>query len=160
MRDKDIEEMLAALEDGNISEDEEEISDENTIDYYVTQQDLLRALENEIEEEELVSDDPPLVTDEYHDVPTTEPVPGPSSSPPVLGIIGVAAWRTRSRDLIWKKRSMICNEDLISFLGNTELPTDVAQLETPFQFFSLYMNEHILTKIVYETNLYIIQKVT
>lgn len=53
---------------------------------------------------------------------------------------------------------MVWNEDRIAFLGSSELPSDVAGLETPFQFFSKFINDAVITKIVEQTNLYIIQE--
>lgn len=73
-------------------------------------------------------------------------------------LVVVATWRQRSRELIWKKSNLEFSTDRIRFLGNTDLSPELANLDTPFQFFSQFFNENILLKIVAETNLYITQK--
>lgn len=126
LRDENIEDMLMALENGNISE---------------------------------VDEDPPLVPEEealFRETSSVEPASGALPTPSIPGILGVAAWRSRSRDLIWKKRNLVWNEDRIAFLGSSELPSDVASLETPFHFFSKFINGAVITKIVEQTNLHII----
>lgn len=70
-------------------------------------------------------------------------------------MVGVATWRSRSRELLWKKRNLTYNEDQIAFfLGSSELSSYINDLETPFKCFSKFMTEDILNKIVEETNLY------
>lgn len=161
LRDENIEDMLMDLETGNISEDEEDIGDENDIDYYPSIQDILNDLDNESPENEEVDEDPPLVSEEEplsRETSSVEPASGSLPTPSVPGILGVAAWRSRSRDLIWKKRNLVWNEDRIAFLGSSELPSDIAGLETPFHFFSKFINDAVIKKIVEQTNLYIIQE--
>lgn len=63
LREKDIEAMLVALENGDISEYEEDIGDENDIDYYPNVHELLRELDSEHDEENL-TEDPPLLEEE------------------------------------------------------------------------------------------------
>lgn len=65
LQDRDIETILSALENGDISEDEECIGDENEIDNYPNVQDQLRELEDEVEEE-LNEIDPELAVEEDH----------------------------------------------------------------------------------------------
>lgn len=117
LRNEEIEGLLMALENVDISEDEEDICDENDIDYYPNIQDIVE-LDNE-------SPESPA------EASPVEPTPGPSSAPSVPGILGIVAWRSRSRELLWKKRNLVWNEDLIAFLGSPEL----ADLETPYHFF-------------------------
>lgn len=144
LRNRDIEELLAALDDGNISEDGEDIGDENDIDYYPNIEDLLQELDDENVVGERI-EDPPLVMEEeqVQNMSPVASVSGPSSvslvpsgsRQQIADIVGMAAWRSRSRDLIWRKRSFVYNEDRVAFLGNSELTPEIAKLVTPFQFF-------------------------
>ncbi|CAG5026249.1 unnamed protein product [Parnassius apollo] len=63
MRDGDIEGLLRRLEKGNISDDEEDIGNENDIDYYLNVQDILNELDIDNDNEE-VDEDTPLVSEE------------------------------------------------------------------------------------------------
>lgn len=155
LTEQDIENILSGLENGDISEDEESIGDENDLDYYSNVQDLIQDLEEA--EEDQYNANPDLPTEEDH-LPDEFSVPGPSLSHPLSSIIGAAAWRQRSRQLIWKKGNLEFSEDRIRFTGNTDLSPEIAQLERPFQYFTLFFNDDILVKIVNETNLYITQK--
>lgn len=88
LRDENIEDMLMALENGNISEDEEDIGDENDIDYYPSIQDILNDLDNESPENEEVDEDPPLVSEEEplsRETSSVEPASG--LTPSVPGIL-------------------------------------------------------------------------
>lgn len=89
LAEQDIENILSVLENGDISEDEESIGDENDIDYYSNVQDLIQDLEDAEEDQYIANPDLPIEEDQYH---------------PLSGIIGAAALRQRSRQLIWKKR--------------------------------------------------------
>ncbi|CAB3259687.1 unnamed protein product [Arctia plantaginis] len=156
LEERDIENILSALENGDISEDEECIGDENELDYYPNVQDLIQDLED-AEELDQNDADPDLAIEEDH--PSDDfVVPGPSSSRALSGNTGRAAWRQKRRELVWKKCNLEFSEDRIRFIGNTGLSPKLAKLETPFQFFTQFLNEEILIKIVDETNLYITQK--
>lgn len=50
-----------------------------------------------------------------------------------------------------EKQNLPWNDDRIAFLGNSELPTELCDLEEPFRFFSKFINEDIVSKIVDET---------
>lgn len=98
--DRDIEQLLAALEDGNISEDglEDDSEDEET--FFENAREMIRELEDEEAEdhEDPTYSDPPLVQD----------LPGPSSevifSLPMQE--GQASYvEFDKRKLIWKKDS-------------------------------------------------------
>lgn len=152
LKPEEIEACLSTLEAGEISKDEVDIGDKNELDYYPGAQKFLDDLADgdqrnleEVEEENL---DPPVVEEE----------PGPSvTSSSSAPLSGTALWRSRNRDLIWKKKNLEWDEDRISFMGNTSLPREVSILETALDFFSLFINEEIIAKIVTETNLYITQ---
>lgn len=160
MREKDIEAMLVTIKNGDISEDEDDIGDENDIDYYSNVHELLHELDSEHDEENLTEEDPPLLIEEErvsNRVQSPEPAAGLSPGQSLSVSIGIAEWRSRSRELIWKKKNLEWNDERVMFLGSTKLSEGIVQLDTSFQFFSQFMNENILAKIVDKTNLFIIQ---
>ncbi|CAB3260352.1 unnamed protein product [Arctia plantaginis] len=65
LEERDIENILSALENGDISEDEECIGDENELDYYPNVQDLIQDLED-AEELDQNDADPDLAIEEDH----------------------------------------------------------------------------------------------
>ncbi|CAK1581011.1 unnamed protein product [Parnassius mnemosyne] len=158
LKDDDIEDLLARIENGDISEDEEDMGDMNEIDYHPDLQDLISELEDNNDDDEEVNENPPSNMEEGWLDHFNSPAPGPSNCQPHSSLLGVAAWRQRNRELIWKKRNLQYSEERIRFTGNTDLSSPLAALETPFQFFSEFMNEDILTVIVEQTNLYTTQK--
>ncbi|CAB3248380.1 unnamed protein product [Arctia plantaginis] len=98
--DKDIEQLLAALEDGNISEDglEDESEDEET--FFANAREIVQELEDEDAEdhEDPTYTDPPLVQD----------LPGPSSQ--IFISLPMQEGHQQyvefdKRKLIWKKDS-------------------------------------------------------
>lgn len=93
---------------------------------------MIRELEKEYLEISEI-DDPPLVAEEDGAISSVNE-PTLSARHPVVSALGIAAWRARSRDLIWKKRHLEWDDDRI-FLGSLELPSEVANLHSPFQFF-------------------------
>ncbi|GBP50346.1 hypothetical protein EVAR_102315_1 [Eumeta japonica] len=101
LREKDIEEMLAALGTGDISEDNADVDDKNYIDYSDVYH-LMNDLENENDEE------PVLVNGGEHlpsDSPPVESTPSPSSAQLVATLgsnFDLKAWMSRSRGLIKK----------------------------------------------------------
>uniref|UniRef100_A0A1B0A8N8 PiggyBac transposable element-derived protein domain-containing protein n=1 Tax=Glossina pallidipes TaxID=7398 RepID=A0A1B0A8N8_GLOPL len=127
LKDKDVEDLLAGLENGDISEDEEGVDDLNEFDYYPDVQDLMKQFEdNNDDEEEQDNENLPLP------------------------LLGVTAWSQRSGELIWKKRNPQYSEESINFTGNTDLPLRLAALETPFQFFAEFIM--INTWVLYKKN--------
>lgn len=78
LAEKEIEAALAALNDGELSEDGEDFDDDN-IDYYSNVGDLLHELEDKPLDN---NEDPPIVYEEEHlsgGASTAEPVAGTSS---------------------------------------------------------------------------------
>lgn len=53
---------------------------------------------------------------------------------------------------------MILNHQQLSFLGDSTLPPEILELDTPFWFFSFLFSNEIFEMIKNETNLYAIQK--
>lgn len=108
LADKDVEQLLAALEDGNISEDglEDESEDEET--FFANAREIIQELEDEDAEdhEDPTYSDPSLVQD----------LPGPSSQiiislPMQEGIQQYVEFDKRK--LIWKKDSLLFDESKI-----------------------------------------------
>lgn len=150
--DKDIEQLLAALEDGNISEDglEDDSEDEET--FFENAREMIRELEDEEAEdhEDPTYSDPPLVQD----------LPGPSSevifSLPMQE--GHASYvEFDKRKLIWKKDSLMYDESKLIHQPSTTVSA-ITELDTPYKCFLHYFTPEFLQKIVDETNLYTVQK--
>lgn len=158
LKDYDIEDLLSRLENGDVSEDDEDImGDLNEIDYHPDLQEILDELENQDDVEDDDENDASNINEGSIDR-CNSPVPGPSNHPPHPGLLGVAAWKQRSRELLWKKRHLEFSEDRIAFSGKTDLSPHLTALKTPYQFFSEFINEDILSVIVDQTNLYIVQQ--
>lgn len=144
LSDRDIEDLLAQLEGGEVSEDDVE-SDGDELEYYPTRERLLAELEDDEMGEESETDiDPPLVNASNDDVVD-------SQQSPVRKFL-------ETQRLRWKRQSMPFSEEKISFTGSTTFPTNIMSPETPYQFFSYYFSADLLTKIITETNLYSVQK--
>ena len=149
MNDDRIERILLQLENGEISEDETEL-DEDNLDYYGNISDLRADLEDEegenAEEEEghdeidMAVLDPPLIT---------EDLPENSACSINYG---------NARNLIWKKKNMAMDAQALRFLGATDYPQSILDLSSPYQFFSYFFDKSLLENIVDESNKYAIQK--
>lgn len=83
--------------------------------------------------------DPPLISDETQ---------GNTSS----------SGRNQSRPLIWRKRNLITSDEDLVFKGNTQMPSDVLECQSPLDFFRFVFRHSLVTKIVEESNLYSTQK--
>lgn len=59
--------------------------------------------------------------------------------------------------VLWKCKEFQAPKD-IQFLGNTDLPPEIAELQTPTQFFSYFITDEFLESIVSETIKYSVQK--
>ncbi|XP_023943092.1 piggyBac transposable element-derived protein 4-like [Bicyclus anynana] len=62
------------------------------------------------------------------------------------------------RELQWKLKNLILNDQQVKFSGNSTLPSDLLELDTPIQFFLHLFPKEIMHLIAEQTNLYIIQK--
>lgn len=159
--DDQISSYLATL-DGNDSEDgaEEDECEENDeeVQAYRDRSELL-VLEGESEE---VEDDPPL-EDEFNGgvVDPSEEDPPIIEDPEIYQEPAVHNRQTRRRQdmrrLLWKKQGMRTSEDDIAFLGDVDYG-ELGSIDTMYGFFSFFLSDEILEKIVQETNLYAIQK--
>lgn len=150
--DRDIEQLLAALEDGNISEDglEDEGEDEET--FFANAREIIRELEDEDVEdhEDPTYSDPPLVQDQ----------PGPSSE--IIISLPMQEGHEHyvefdKRKLIWKKDNLLYDESKITHQPSTT-DSAITELDTPYKCFLHYFTPEFFQKIVDETNLYAVQK--
>lgn len=151
--ERQIEDMLMRLENGEISEDDLE-SDGEDIPYYPSREALAAELEDD--EEVLTGEnnleefpDPPLVQDE-------QPIQDAQSSEQV------EAQATESlinlRHLLWKKQSFPFDENNVKFVGSEELPSSIMELQSPYQFFNYFFTNQFMENIVTESTRYAVQK--
>ena len=152
LKEKDIEHYLALLEDGWLSEDGQDVDDsdeEQLQEPLFTREeleDVLQGSDNE-EDEEDIGNDPPLVQEPMEVQEDPDPIPS-GSMPNLLD----------KRKLIWKKTFFNFDEDKVVFLGNSQYPSHIAELETPYQCFMYFFDKDFIQKIVDQTNLYSTQK--
>lgn len=68
-----------------------------------------------------------------------EPIAGPSSPDPAQQIrqSGSTNQKRQKRQLKWKKKNLVINDHQIRCIGNTTLPPNLLELDTPIQFFFL-----------------------
>lgn len=153
--DREIENLLRRLENGEVSDDGME-SDGDDLPYYASRDELVREIENQhgedVFDEVITADDdedPPLIQDdaESNEEP---PLPGASSQLPAFSM-------NSTRNLVWKKQSLVYDEDKIKFGGSEELSPAVMELQTPYQFFCYFFTNDLMEKIVAETVRYSVQ---
>ncbi|CAH2101204.1 unnamed protein product [Euphydryas editha] len=160
IKEREIEEMLRMLENGELSEDNMEYDGED-LDFYPNPRDLQSVLEeNSYSDEEggvndVIFDDP--IGDGCQNLVDTEAFPDPplidesaESSAPSSTNIG--------RNLIWKRQALAFREEQINFKGNEALSEDIIAMQSPFQFFNYFFSNDLIAKIVEETNKYAVQK--
>lgn len=160
LNQKQIEQYLAQINDGERSEDDLEESDaEENENFNENREDILRDLENPIEEENdeddddpILAEDPPLTNENLANYQVPQ-VPFPSTSQ--------ASRRATMKGLVWKVKKFVLNSDQTTFLGNTTYPPelrDQSTTGTPYSIFSYFITSEIIQKIVEESNLYSVQK--
>lgn len=166
LKDKQIEDLLSALEDGNISDDglEDENDDDEDENFYSNAREVLNELiddnegdedDPEITENRTEDADPPLVLDQNDvpDPPLVNDARQPSSSSVQVNSIYT---NFDKRRLLWKRDNLLYNVNKTSF---DLIPTDpgIADLDTPYRCFLHYFTPDFLQKIVEESNLYAVQ---
>ena len=62
------------------------------------------------------------------------------------------------RSILWKKKSLEVPDETSRFRGNSDLPTFMEELETPYDFCKIFLTEDFLNQIVEETIRYSVQK--
>ncbi|CAG5050857.1 unnamed protein product [Parnassius apollo] len=150
LNQKQIEQYLAQINDGERSEDDLEESDgeENEI-FYRNREDILRDHENPIEEEKddddpILAEDPPLINE----------------NPAMIKYLRFH-FHKQVKGLVWKVKKFVLNSDQTTFLGNTTYPPelrDQTPTGNPYSIFSYFITSGIIQKIVEESNLYSVQK--
>ncbi|XP_039287948.1 piggyBac transposable element-derived protein 3-like [Nilaparvata lugens] len=85
-----------------------------------------------------------------------DPQPGPSHQGDTLHQQPRPTRNTQRRTTNWEGKEFVPPD--IQFTGETLLPEEIMQLETPYQFFSYFFNEELLVKICEQTLLYSVQK--
>ncbi|KAF9422075.1 hypothetical protein HW555_002096, partial [Spodoptera exigua] len=154
MNDRDIEQYLASLEGGWLSEDDIEESDqeEEQVPEHYNREQVLNMLESDEEDTENPNDpegDPPLVENEVIDIQNND-IRIPSGHT-FTGLLD-------KRKLIWKKRSMEFDESKIKFQGSSDLGPELSELDTPYACFNYFFTEDFMKTIVEQTNLYATQQ--
>ncbi|GLV61258.1 hypothetical protein CBL_21085, partial [Carabus blaptoides fortunei] len=64
------------------------------------------------------------------------------------------------KDILWKSKSLILNDQQLRFRGNVEVSEEIFALERPLQFFNYFFLSELVTKIVEESNLYAVRTKT
>lgn len=143
-REEQIDALFRALENGDLSEDEDNV-DENNIDYYYNVDELLADLEDIDQGDDDNTDaDPPLISDDTLSNPSNQNQ-------------SFINYSNTTRNLIWKNQNMELVDEAFIFRGVTDYPKDILDLETPFQFFNYFFNQDLLQILVHESNKYATQ---
>lgn len=64
---------------------------------------------------------------------------------------------SKFKDLTWESEFYVANADDITFIGSEKLPEEVSNLQAPFQFWSYFVSDEIITHLVEQTNVYATQ---
>lgn len=67
-------------------------------------------------------------------------------------------YKTKERNLLWKQKNLALPEEELEFLGDSSLPKNIKEMDSAYEFFSLFFDEEVFMNIVNQTNLYIRQK--
>ena len=65
---------------------------------------------------------------------------------------------SKSKNLLWKNKNINVPNNLIEFSGNTNLSSEIKNLDTPYNFFKLFFTDDILEHIRVETIRYSVQQ--
>lgn len=66
--------------------------------------------------------------------------------------------KTRYRNIIWRKKNLILDDDAKMFRGITSFPPNILNLSSPLSFFKYFFDDELISKIVNESNLFSVQK--
>lgn len=64
------------------------------------------------------------------------------------------------KDILWKRKHLILNNDQLRFDGDIEVSKEILALDRPLQFFNYFFSSELITKIVEETNIFTVQTKT
>ncbi|CAH2102653.1 unnamed protein product [Euphydryas editha] len=144
LQERDIEELLAALENGDMSDDGLEDENEDEDVFYPNSREILEELTGEDEEAE-------------DEETTSQEVDPHQDSDPVLvedaSQEGSLKFVFDKRRLIWKLEHLTYDDNKIAY-EHTACEPDIADLDTPYRCFLHYFSPDFLQKISDETNLY------
>lgn len=90
-----------------------------------------------------------------------KPVAGPSfsiDSAQQIRQSDVTNKKRQKRQMKWKQKNLVLNDQQTRFVGNTTLPPNLLELDTPIQYFFYFFPKELIRYITEQTNLYIIQK--
>lgn len=62
------------------------------------------------------------------------------------------------KNLTWEDKFHVADADDLAFIGSEELPDEIANLQTPYQFWSYLVSDEIIAHLVEQTNLYALQQ--
>lgn len=62
-----------------------------------------------------------------------------------------------TKNILWKKKNLVIDENATSFRGNAQLPSEIMELSTPYSFFKYFFTDQLITYIVEQSNLFSIQ---
>lgn len=63
----------------------------------------------------------------------------------------------RGGSIEWSRGNLLKSDDDTKFTGNTQLPEEVMELDTPYQFFRFFWTQELMEQIVEQTILYSVQ---
>lgn len=66
--------------------------------------------------------------------------------------------KEKYRKIIWKNKNLKISEENTMFRGNNSFSDEITALDTPYQFFSFFLNDELLNHISEETHRYSVQK--
>ncbi|XP_044570136.1 piggyBac transposable element-derived protein 1-like isoform X2 [Drosophila ananassae] len=121
------------------SEDDLDFSADDESDYYPNKEDF------ETSDDEVLENQVELPTD--LNVPSKD-----------VNDVATSSKKDLRRNLLWRQRSLILNENQLQLLTSTALPPELMELSQPIQFFSYLFPKKVFENISNETNLYIHQK--
>ncbi|XP_044574035.1 uncharacterized protein LOC123258225 isoform X1 [Drosophila ananassae] len=121
------------------SEDDLDFSADDESDYYPNKEDF------ETSDDEVLENQVELPTD--LNVPSKD-----------VNDVANSSKKDLRRNLLWRQRSLILNENQLQLLTSTALPPELMELSQPIKFFSYLFPKKVFENISNETNLYIHQK--
>lgn len=166
-------EEIRAILDNTDSEDDIEISDVDSLGDPNFVPPVNESEASDTSEENDSYEDPNINNDQFQSitsisVPSTSfcdpsssvSVPGPSFSVPNSSNLSVRISKKpdKKKEILWKKKNLVLNQQQLSFLGDSKLPPNILELDTPFRFFLFLFPTEIFEMIKNETNLYTNQK--
>lgn len=108
-------------------------SDSEDIPYYPNRESLDMELEIDSEEENDLNETVAAENSPHLPIVNVESFPHTSLELPASNL-------TNSRNLIWRKQSLIYDNDKIKFDQSEDLSADIMELDSPYQFFTYFLS--------------------